>query len=137
MSGLRHGLARQGILSELKLERLDEGAILQILQSLGEPVPSDELSARRLYRATGGNPFFLLETLRAFLESGPGMGGRLDLEGLADLPGGKRRCRPALSVAAIQDICNRDRQPHRNHLWNTYPLSATRLACKAIYRNLR
>jgi len=86
VSGLRHGLARQGILSELKLERLDEGAILQLLQSLGDPVPSDEPSARRLYRATGGNPFFLLETLRAFLESESEMVGRRDLEELADLP---------------------------------------------------
>jgi tetratricopeptide (TPR) repeat protein len=86
VSGLRHGLARQGILSQLKLERLDEGAILQLLHSLGDPVPSDEPSARRLYRATGGNPFFLLETLRAFLESEPEMVGRRDLQELADLP---------------------------------------------------
>jgi DNA-binding SARP family transcriptional activator len=86
VSGLRHGLARQGILSELRLERLDEGAILQLLQSLGDPVPSDGPSARRLYRATGGNPFFLLETLRAFLESEPEMAGRRDMEELADLP---------------------------------------------------
>jgi tetratricopeptide (TPR) repeat protein len=86
VSGLCHGLARQGILSEVKLERLDEGVILQLLQSLGDPLPSDEPSARRLYRATGGNPFFLLETLRAFLESEPGTVGRPDLEGLADLP---------------------------------------------------
>jgi len=71
VSGLRHGLARQGILSELRLERLDQSAILQLLRSLGDPVPSDEASARQLYRASGGNPFFLLETLRAFLESDP------------------------------------------------------------------
>jgi DNA-binding SARP family transcriptional activator len=84
VSGLRHGLARQGILSELRLERLDKGAILQLLRSLGNPVPSDETSARRLYRATGGNPFFLLEMLRAFLESDPETVGRRELEELAD-----------------------------------------------------
>lgn len=66
---LRHGLARQGILSELRLERLDEAAILQLLRHLGDSVPSDEALASQLYRATGGNPFFLLETLRALLES--------------------------------------------------------------------
>ena len=86
VSGLRHGLVRQGILSELELERLDEGAILELLQSLGDPVPGDEPSAQQLYRATGGNPFFLLETLRALLESEPETVGRWDLEGLADLP---------------------------------------------------
>jgi predicted ATPase/DNA-binding SARP family transcriptional activator len=86
VSELRHGLARQGILSELKLERLDEGTILQLLQSFEDPVPSDEPSARRLYRATGGNPFFLLETLRELLESELEMVGRRNLEELADLP---------------------------------------------------
>ncbi len=67
---LRRGLARQGILSELRLERLDEVAILQLLRHLGDSVLSDEALASRLYQATGGNPFFLLETLRALLESG-------------------------------------------------------------------
>ncbi len=85
VSGLRHSLARQGILSELKLERLDQGAILQLLRSLGDPVPSDEASAHQLYRASGGNPFFLLETLWAFLESDPEIVGRQVLGELADL----------------------------------------------------
>jgi predicted ATPase len=93
VSGLRHGLARQGILTELRLERLDQGAIVQLLQSLGDPIPSDEMSARQLYRATGGNPFFLLETLRAFLESDPETVGRRELEELADL-----------STVGLQDV---------------------------------
>jgi DNA-binding SARP family transcriptional activator len=67
---LRHSLARQGILSELRLERLDEGAIRQLLHYVGDRIPGDEALASRLHQATGGNPFFLLELLRALLESG-------------------------------------------------------------------
>jgi DNA-binding SARP family transcriptional activator len=81
VSGLRHSLVRQGILSELKLERLDEDAILQLLRNLGEPVSRGEALTRQLHQVTGGNPFFVLETLRAVLESG------LKGEKVADLGG--------------------------------------------------
>ncbi len=84
VAALRHGLARQGILSELKLEPLDEGAILQLLRHVGEPVASGEALASQLYQATGGNPFFLLETLRALLESGLETAGRRELERLGE-----------------------------------------------------
>jgi tetratricopeptide (TPR) repeat protein len=70
LARLRYGLLRQGVLTELQLERLDERAIGELLRHLGHAVPSDDAFSRRLYRATGGNPFFLLETLRALLESG-------------------------------------------------------------------
>lgn len=67
---LRQGLTRQGVLSELKLVGLDEAAVLQILRHLGGSVPGDEDLAARLRQVTGGNPFFLLETLRSLVESG-------------------------------------------------------------------
>ncbi len=81
---LRHCLARCGVLSEVSLEGLDEAAVLLLLRHLtalpppppllsqrerGE-VPDDEALAGRLQQATGGNPFFLLETLRTLFESG-------------------------------------------------------------------
>ncbi len=67
---LRHNLTRQGILSELKLAGLDKAAVLQLLRHLLVPILADEALAGRLQRATGGNPFFLLETLRVLIESG-------------------------------------------------------------------
>ncbi len=80
---LRHNLTRLGILSELKLAGLDTAAVLQLLRHLLVPILADEALAGRLQRATGGNPFFLLETLRALIEAGrlPG-----DLSSLEDLP---------------------------------------------------
>jgi tetratricopeptide (TPR) repeat protein len=66
---LRRGLTRQGILSELRLERLDQAAILHLLRYLSDLVPSNKAFANRLQRATGGNPLFLLETLKALRES--------------------------------------------------------------------
>ena len=71
MAALRRGLTRQNVLSELRLERLDRATVLRFLRALGDPIPGHEALAGRLHRATGGNPFFLLEILRALLESGP------------------------------------------------------------------
>lgn len=82
VAGLRRGLTRQGILTELKLKQLDQAAVLQMLRCIGDPVLNGKALARRLHRVTGGNPFFLLETLRALLESDLE---RQDMEGL-DLP---------------------------------------------------
>ncbi len=75
VAGLRRGLARQGILSELQLQGLDEDAVLQLLSHLAHTlrtsrIQSDAALAHRICRATGGNPFFLLETLRVLIESG-------------------------------------------------------------------
>ena len=60
MAGLRRHLARLGILSEVKLAGLDAEAVLQLVRYL----------AHRLQVVTGGNPFFLLEILRALVETG-------------------------------------------------------------------
>ncbi|MBM4467124.1 MAG: tetratricopeptide repeat protein, partial [Chloroflexi bacterium] len=101
MAKLRQGLARLGVLSELKLAGLDAAAILQLLRHLTPsplhpPLPllqgegeggrggeGEVALAERLQRATGGNPFFLLETLRVLIESGQPLE---KLVSLADLP---------------------------------------------------
>jgi tetratricopeptide (TPR) repeat protein len=69
-SELRHSLARLGILSELRLSGLDADAVLTLLRHLVGPVPGDEALADRFQKATDGNPFFLLETLRVLVEAG-------------------------------------------------------------------
>jgi predicted ATPase len=85
---LRRGLARQGVLSEIKIVGLTETAVLQLMQHLGgagltQSHVESRVLAGRLQQATGGNPFFLLETLRELVESGR----RLEeLAGLEDLP---------------------------------------------------
>ena len=80
---LRHSLARLGVLSELRLSGLDEAAVLQLLRHLVGPLPGDETLAGRLQKATGGNPFFLLETLRVLIESGQPLEKQVSL---ADVP---------------------------------------------------
>lgn len=66
---LRHNLARLGVLSELKLAGLDTPSVLKILRHLPRSLPADETLAERFRQATGGNPFFLLETLRTLIEA--------------------------------------------------------------------
>jgi tetratricopeptide (TPR) repeat protein len=70
MEELRHSLMRQGHLHELELAGLQEAGILQLLQTLGDSVPTDRALAQRLASTTGGNPFFVLEILRGLIESG-------------------------------------------------------------------
>ncbi len=68
--GLRHNLALTGALQELQLEGLDEDAVLKLLRRLAGTIPGDEAFARRLRRITGGNPFFVLETIRSLMQTG-------------------------------------------------------------------
>jgi DNA-binding SARP family transcriptional activator len=67
---LRRSLLRQGQFHELELAGLDEASILQILRNVQGPAPVTRALARRLEQITGGNPFFILEILRGFIESG-------------------------------------------------------------------
>ncbi len=69
LSTLRSGLMRQGAWHELTLEGLDEAAVGEILRHLGAPSAAEPGLAGRLCQATGGNPFFLLETLAALAEA--------------------------------------------------------------------
>lgn len=70
VEALRHSLARLDVLFELRLAGLDTASTLQLLRHLTGPRPGDEALSRRLRESTGGNPFFLLETLRVLIEMG-------------------------------------------------------------------
>ncbi len=90
VADLRRNLARLGVLSELKLTGLEIGAVRQILRGLiGSSFPlqwggeEEATFAARLQEATGGNPFFLLEVLKALLETGRLSSGP---RGVEDLP---------------------------------------------------
>jgi len=101
---LRHSLARQGVLSEQRLMGLDEAAVLQLLRYLA-PASDDSVLAGRLQRATGGNPLFLLEALRALVESGGRLETLASLEGLS-LPDSVRDA----VVARVEHLSARARQ---------------------------
>jgi predicted ATPase/DNA-binding SARP family transcriptional activator len=75
LAELRRGLARAGAPVELELAGLDAVAVRQLVayltsSSLLADDPDQVLLADRLQEATGGNPFFLLETVQAYLEAG-------------------------------------------------------------------
>lgn len=68
MSAVVGGAVRGGRAVEIHLEGLDEKAVRVLVQQLfGAERPV--LFAQRLHRATGGNPFFALETLKSLVES--------------------------------------------------------------------
>jgi predicted ATPase len=86
LASLRQSLERQGILSEVALEGLNEEAVREIVQQQTRTRPllgTDEGLVARLHERTGGNPFFLLETVRVLIESG---WARLELSGEEALP---------------------------------------------------
>jgi predicted ATPase/DNA-binding SARP family transcriptional activator len=68
LSELRQILAHQADLSELPLPGLDDDETWRLMCSLGEEDPANKALSIRLQQATGGNPFFILETLRALRE---------------------------------------------------------------------
>ena len=67
---LRNRLARQGVLREVLLAGLDEPAVYRLLCRFDAGFCDRTVLAGRMCTATGGNPFFLLETARALIESG-------------------------------------------------------------------
>ena len=70
VAALRAELARSGTLQEIVLEGLSHGDVLRLIRHLsGQPIGAENFSLR-LHRETDGNPFFLLETLRAMFEAG-------------------------------------------------------------------
>jgi predicted ATPase/DNA-binding SARP family transcriptional activator len=83
LTELRRSLTRLGVVSDLKLGVLDREAVLTALRHLYGDESSVEALANRLQRATGGNPFFLMETLRALIEGGQRPE---DLDSVDDLP---------------------------------------------------
>ena len=57
-------------LTELAVPPLDEDALHELIKKLAHQRYGARLFARRLHQATGGNPFFALETLRHLFASG-------------------------------------------------------------------
>ncbi len=67
---VRHSLARASVLTEIDLAALDVHQVRYLVQFMTGAAVLDDTRVVQLHRATGGNPFFLLETLRALLEAG-------------------------------------------------------------------
>ncbi len=65
---LREALRREGRLVEVALPGLAEGEVRDLVEALSGTAA--ERFSRRLHAATGGNPLFVLETLRALFERG-------------------------------------------------------------------
>ncbi|MBI1879113.1 MAG: hypothetical protein HYR94_12985 [Chloroflexi bacterium] len=70
VTALRTELARLGLLQEIKLEGLSQPETLSLIRCLSGQSTGAELFSQRLHRETGGNPFFILETLRVLFEGG-------------------------------------------------------------------
>ncbi len=80
--GLRHHLRRLGMLEDLFLSPLTHADIRHIVGHLFGAAADDDDFVERLHRATGGNPFFLLETMRVLREQQGGF----HVADLRDLP---------------------------------------------------
>jgi predicted ATPase len=80
---LRSRLAHQDTLHEIVLSGLDEAMVYRLLCHLDADFSDRKDLAGRICAVTGGNPFFLLETARALVESGQHLGNAADSE---DLP---------------------------------------------------
>jgi DNA-binding SARP family transcriptional activator len=63
-------LERNGLLRQVALSRLSPEETAELSAHLLTEAPLDQLFLTRLYKETEGNPFFIIETLRAMQESG-------------------------------------------------------------------
>ncbi len=70
LAKLRAALSRLGLLCEITLEGLSVAEVLRLFHHLSGQSTGGEQFSQHLHRETGGNPFFLLETLRAMFEAG-------------------------------------------------------------------
>lgn len=68
LADLQRGARRAGYATEVRLDALSEDAIVLIVQQTSTGSPPD--LAGRIRRMTGGNTFFVLETVRDLLEQG-------------------------------------------------------------------
>jgi predicted ATPase len=93
---LRAGLLRLSVLQEVMLEGLLPVEVQRLVRRLAGQAAADGRLDRRLHRGSGGNPFFLLETLRAMLDAGSLRQGETAQDG-AELP------LPDTVYEAIQD----------------------------------
>lgn len=69
-------LLDDGRLAPVRLEPLDVAGMRELLDALTLPGLSGEDLAAELWRATGGNPMFALETLKALIQQGAPAGDR-------------------------------------------------------------
>ncbi len=67
---LARKMIRQGWLERLTLERLNQKETAVLARHLIPDQEPDPLFLRRLYEETAGNPFFIVETVRAVLDDG-------------------------------------------------------------------
>jgi DNA-binding SARP family transcriptional activator len=65
---LRRSLKQLGVVSEVSLKGLNLSDVQQLLRFGLNLDLEDSPLPERLWRATGGNPFFLIETVQAFIE---------------------------------------------------------------------
>jgi DNA-binding SARP family transcriptional activator/predicted ATPase len=80
---MRRAFQRLGILNEIALQGLEPEAIARMLASVQSSRASKEILARHLHQATGGNAFFLIESLRSIAESNQW---RNAMQNIAQLP---------------------------------------------------
>jgi tetratricopeptide (TPR) repeat protein len=65
---LRRSISRLGILTELDLPGLSEMHVCEFIRNVIGDRTGLEILAKKLHKATGGNPYFLTESLRTLLE---------------------------------------------------------------------
>ncbi len=66
----RRTLGRANVMADVKLNGLSETAVASLLHQTSDDVAAPERLAARIHTATGGNAFFVLETVRELLETG-------------------------------------------------------------------
>ncbi len=66
---LRAALLRLDAFQEIRLQGLEQREVLRLVRQLSGRGDGAERFSQRLHRETGGNPFFLLEILRAMFEA--------------------------------------------------------------------
>lgn len=67
---LLHALLQNNRARSVQLEPLDGGAVRELIGSLGLGPAADDPLAKALMRRTGGNPMYVLETLKCALQRG-------------------------------------------------------------------
>jgi DNA-binding SARP family transcriptional activator/tetratricopeptide (TPR) repeat protein len=80
LTAWQRALGRAGLAAYVRLDGLPEAAVTELLDQARVDQNASEVLAHRLHAATGGNAFFVLETIRELLESG------YRFDHLADLP---------------------------------------------------
>jgi DNA-binding SARP family transcriptional activator len=79
LANWRRVLNRAGLAAPVRLGGLSEMAVAKLLHGLGVDDIAGQTLARRIHFATGGNAFFVLETIRELLETGQSFDHLVDL----------------------------------------------------------